>query len=164
MSRISCGSGPLGPILGRLTSPRVSGVRTRRTGLGRGGHDNRHVEGLANSGVSDHAVPEEGSIKVTGQVEEALLEIDDQQELLQISGSVPGFRFSGFMFLPRHSCLVSRRGLLGRVSAVDIILKGTSPCLTVGCSHAAQGQGRENGRQEGKVHSRFEPESVRLGG
>lgn len=55
-------------------------LRCQLTGIGRGGHDNRQVKGLAQGGVGKSLLLVESGIKVAGELVETLLDIDNEQE------------------------------------------------------------------------------------
>lgn len=49
--------------------------------LGRGGHHDGNVKDLSDRGVCDHRVAVERGVEVSGQVEESLLDVEDQEQL-----------------------------------------------------------------------------------
>lgn len=52
--------------------------------LGRGGHHDGNVKDLSDRGVCDHRVAVERGVEVSGQVEEALLDVEDQEQLSSV--------------------------------------------------------------------------------
>lgn len=72
------------PLDSRLVGPRRASSSTN-TCLGRRGHDNGKIKDLRKRSMRNHLVPVESRVKVSGQLEEADLEIDHQEKLKIVS-------------------------------------------------------------------------------
>lgn len=80
----------LSAVGGKVTTKPGSRLRTSYlTLLGRGGHHDGDIKDLSEGRVRDHRVTVQGGVEVSGQVEESLLDVENQEQLSILLANTP---------------------------------------------------------------------------